>query len=543
MTLLLSLFTLVRAEDGAPSPVELLDKARSAIVAKDAAAARAAIDAAEAAAPGAQMPLPPGELGRIFFYRGVLAWQAGDRQKAALDWWRKTRVIAPDFVPDAEALPDTDAQDVYYALSAEFSAREMVTLDLPEDTGDAVIWVSGRRAEPTDSVYVGRHFLQVRCAEGQLVGSWYDFGGPPRDYLAGCSGQKLVSSRPLSDKERKEAERAEKEAAKAATVAAKQAEKDAATKAVADAKLAAVAAQRAEKDAAAKAIEDAKLAVAAKKAEADAATVKKTDALAAKAAEDAKLAAAAQQAEKAAAARATEDAKLAAAAQQAEEAAAAKAAEDAKLAAAQKAEKAAAARATEDAKLAAAAQQAEKAAAAKAAEDAKLDTAAKKADAEAAKSDEDAQRAAAARKAEALAAKDAEDARRAAAARKAEALAAKKTNDAKLAEAPTEPSARSSRALGWSLMAAGGGLVAGGAAVSWLVVEPAWAQADAANQDPGSITREDALALASRFDAGRYAAIGLLAGGAVALGTGVVIGPLEARVTWVPGQMGLAGRW
>ena len=57
------------------------------------------------------------------------------------------------------------------------------------------------------------------------------------------------------------------------------------------------------------------------------------------------------------------------------------------------------------------------------------------------------------------------------------------------------------------------------------------------------LTREDALALASRFDAGRYAAIGLLAGGAVALGTGVVIGPLEARVTWIPGQMGLAGRW
>ena len=92
-------------------------------------------------------------------------------------------------------------------------------------------------------------------------------------------------------------------------------------------------------------------------------------------------------------------------------------------------------------------------------------------------------------------------------------------------------------------MAAGGGLVAGGAAVSWLVVEPAWAQADAANQDPGSITRDDALALATRFDAGRYTAIGLLAGGAVALGTGVVLGPLEARVTWVPGQVGLTGRW
>ena len=481
MTLLLALSTPAHAEDSAPSPVEFLDKARTAIVAKDAAAARAAIDAAEAAAPGAQMPLPPSELGRIFFYRGVLAWQAGDREKGALDWWRKTRVIAPDFVPDAEALPDTDAQDVYYALSAEFSAREMVTLDLPEDPGDAVIWVSGRRAEPTDSVFVGRHFIQVRCAEGQLVGSWYDFGGPPRDYLAGCSGQKLVSSKPLSEKEKKEAERAEKEAAKAAAAAAKQAEKDAAAKAAADAKLAA---KKAEADAA-KAAEAAKLAAAAaKKSEADAA---------AKAAEDAKLVAA-KKSESDAAAKAAEDAKLAAA-KKSEADAAAKSAEDAKLAAAKKSEADAAAKAAEDAKLAAA-KKAEVDAAAKAAEDAKL-----------------------------------------AAAKKAEgAVAAEVTK-------PSSPSARNSRALGWSLMAAGGGLVAGGAAVSWLVVEPAWSQADAANQDPGSITREDALALASRFDAGRYTAIGLLAGGAVALGTGVVLGPLEARVTWVPGQVGLTGRW
>ncbi len=470
MTLLLALFSLAQADDGDPSPIELLDKARTAIVAKDTAAARAAIDAAEAAAPRAQMPLPASELGRIFFYRGVLAWQAGDREKGALDWWRKTRVLAPDFVPDSEALPDTDAQDVYYALSAEFSAREMVTLELPEDTGDAVIWVSGRRAEPTDSVFVGRHFIQVRCAEGQLVGSWYDFGGPPRDYLAGCSGQKLVSSKPMTEKEKKEAERAEKEAAKAAAAAAKKAEKDAAAKAAADAKLAA-----------AKAAEDAKAA-----------------ALAAKQAEDAKLAAA----------------------KKAEADAAAKQAEDAKLAAAKKAEAEAAAKAAEDAKLAAA-----KKAEADAAADAERDAVAKKAEAAAAE---------AAKKAEADA-KAAEEARLAAA-KKAEKDAAAPTK-------PADPSVRNSRALGWSLMAAGGGLVAGGAAVSWLVVEPAWAQADAANQDPGSITREDALALASRFDAGRYTAIGLLAGGAVALGTGVVLGPLEARVTWVPGQVGLAGRW
>lgn len=100
----------------------------------------------------------------------------------------------------------------------------------------------------------------------------------------------------------------------------------------------------------------------------------------------------------------------------------------------------------------------------------------------------------------------------------------------------------SRRVAAWSLLGGGTALLGGGAAVSFLVVDPAFDAIADANAAPGSVTRAEADRLESRFGQGRAAALLLLGGGVAALGTGVVLGPIDA--VWVaPGGVGLAGRW
>ncbi|MFZ5481677.1 MAG: hypothetical protein ACOZNI_33245, partial [Myxococcota bacterium] len=212
--------------------------ARTAILAKDWKAAKAALDAAEAAAPSNELLIQEKDLARLFFFRGLVEWRAGDKDKAALDWWREAIALSPAYEPEADVLPESDGQDVYYALMGEVKAKEQITLNLPEDPGDVVLFVDGRRMEPFDAVIVGQHFVQMRCGEGNVVGSWWTFGPPPPDYLSLCAGtpypeQKGARKAPkakdqVSKKAQKEAEKAEKErlAIEAAAMAAVQRERE-----------------------------------------------------------------------------------------------------------------------------------------------------------------------------------------------------------------------------------------------------------------------------------------------------------------------------
>lgn len=172
-----------------PTVAVLVADAKKAILAKDYKGAEKLLDQAEAAAPTSPTLVMQVDLARIPFYRGLIEYRVGDKDTKALNLWRDAIVLMPDFQPEKDVLPETDGQDVFYALAEEAKgSREQISLGLPEDPGDASIFVSGKPRESFDTIYTGRHFVQIRCAEGNVVGAWYTYGPPPPDYLVLCSG-------------------------------------------------------------------------------------------------------------------------------------------------------------------------------------------------------------------------------------------------------------------------------------------------------------------------------------------------------------------
>ena len=385
--------------------VAIVQQAREALLAKDYKTAKTLLTAAEAAAPTSSSPLAEADLAKLHFFRGLVEWRSGDKDKAALDHWRRVLIISPQFEPDPALLPEVDAQDVMYALRGEVRNYDQFPTGLPEDSGDALIFIDGKRMAAEDMLIKGRHLVQIRCEGGEFAGSWYDYGAPPVDYLVLCSGGQLGGKPdPKAEKARIEAEK---------------------RKTLADAKVA----EKAKADAEKKALADQALAA------------KSTD----KAATD-----------KAAADKATAD-----------KAAADKAAAD----------KALAAKSTDKAA-------ADKAAADKAAAD--------------------------------------------------KALAA---STAKV----TRPSGPDLPAI--ILMSAGGGLLLGGAAMNFTVVEPAYAAISEANASPGSMSRDSATAWEGRFDIGRYSTMAMVGGGVALLGAGVVLQVIDAPVMILPNGVVVSGRW
>ena len=427
MSLILLLFAAGWAQDF--GYVAIVQQAREAILAKDYKTAKTLLTAAEAAAPTSSSPLAEADLAKLHFFRGLVEWRSGDKDKAALDHWRRVLTISPQFEPDPALLPEIDAQDVLYALRGEVRNYDQFPTGLPDDAGDALIFIDGKRMAPEDMLIKGRHLVQIRCEGGEFAGSWYDYGPPPVDYLILCSGGVLGGKLdPKADKARIEAEK---------------------RKALADAKLA----EKAKADADKKALADAKIA---EKAKAD---------------EDKKAAA-----DKALAAKSTDKAA-------AEKLAAEKLAADAALAA-KSGDKASAD------KLAA-----DKVAAEKAAADKAL------------------------------------------AADKAAADKALAASTAKV----TRPSGPNVPAL--VLMSAGGGLLIGGAAMNFTVVEPAYAAISEANAAPGSMSRDAATAWEGRFDIGRYSTMAMVGGGVALLGAGVVLQVIDAPVMILPNGIVVSGRW
>ena len=298
MSVILALVMAAHAQDF--GYVAIMAQAREALLAKDYKTARTLLTAADAAAPTSSSPLGEADIARLPFYRGLVEWRAGDRDKAALDWWRKVLVLSPQFEPDPTLLPEADAQDVLYALRGEVRNYTQSASGIPEDNDEAVIFIDGKRLGAEDMLTAGRHLVQVRCGEAGFEGAWYEFGAAPTDYLALCNGGSLSSAVATAVDP--------KAAAKAAAAKAAEERKAAAEKAAAD-KAAAVrakaeekAAQEAEKKAlAAKAVADKE---AAAKAAAEKAAADKTGAE--KAVAD-KAAADKAAAEKAAAAKAAVD--------------------------------------------------------------------------------------------------------------------------------------------------------------------------------------------------------------------------------------------
>lgn len=163
-----------------------LDEARAAVLAEEWSTARARLDAAEALAPEAATPLPQDRIGQVWFLRGAVEWRTGRRDLAFANW-RVALAMAPDLQPDPAVLPDAADQDVVHALSEEVRSGTEVGLNIPSDTRGG-IFVDGRPREQGDSILLGNHLVQVRCDDGDVKGAFHDFGMPPPDYFALCSG-------------------------------------------------------------------------------------------------------------------------------------------------------------------------------------------------------------------------------------------------------------------------------------------------------------------------------------------------------------------
>lgn len=202
MSLILLLCSLLTAAAEEADFATQMTAAKTAMTAKDWSVAIKALEAAEDAAPTSPALISNADLARIYFLHGVILYRQASSIDAAMPWWRKSLAIAPDFSPDKEFLPEQDAQDVFYALSEEQKSKDQVVLMLPEDPGDVMIFFDGKRYESSDSVYIGNHFVQLRCSEGNLVGSWYTLGSPPPDWLVLCTGGSYPS--PDSSKKTKE---------------------------------------------------------------------------------------------------------------------------------------------------------------------------------------------------------------------------------------------------------------------------------------------------------------------------------------------------
>ena len=192
MSLILALVVAAHAQDF--GYVAIMAQARQALIAKDYKTAKTLLTAAEAAAPTSSSPLAQSDIAQLPFYRGLVEWRSGDRDKAALDWWRRVLVVSPQFEPDIELLPEADAQDVLYALRGEVRNYQQSPTGLPDEAEDVLVFIDGKRLAPEDMLTFGRHLVQVRCTDGNFEGAWYEYGKPPADYLTVCNGGSLASS-------------------------------------------------------------------------------------------------------------------------------------------------------------------------------------------------------------------------------------------------------------------------------------------------------------------------------------------------------------
>ena len=457
--------TAARAEDA--TFLQALDSAKAKLASKDYRGAERTLDDAKDAAPQSGQLILSEDLSRMLFYRGVAEWYGGDRDKAALDAWRATAVLNPAYQPDAAVLPETEAQDAFYAIVSEVKGYTEAQLNIPEDTGDSMLFIDGTRKEVGDTVRVGEHFVQLRCGEGNVVGAWYTFGVAPPDYTVLCSGGAYPGAKVRPVKKADKADKADKPEKTAAEVT--------------------------------------------------------TDASPAKAADE-KPAKEKPAPEKVAKEKAPEQAppeKAAAEKAQPEKAPPEKAEEVAKeKPPAEKPAKPPAEK-TPIEKTAAEKAPVEKTAAEKAPveKDPVEKTPVEKAPVEKAPVEKTAK----------------------AAPEKAD----KAVPDKAVPDKPAsdKPVAKSGGVAGYALMGAGAALLGSGAAVNFLVVNSAWNDGQRAIEAPSTVSPAEAQAIESRFNAGRWATIALLAGGAVSVGTGVVLGPLHTSWTLSPTGVGVHGTW
>lgn len=93
-----------------------------------------------------------------------------------------------------------------------------------------------------------------------------------------------------------------------------------------------------------------------------------------------------------------------------------------------------------------------------------------------------------------------------------------------------------------ALLSTGGALLVSGTVVNFAMVNPAYADIEAANAAPRSISRADADQLITRFDIARYTTLGLLGAGLATTGVSFFVdAPVRPVLGW--GVMGVAWQY
>ena len=149
-----------------------LTDAHAAILAKDYVTAKNLLDQVYEEAPDSTELLKADTLAQIWYLRGVSAHLQGIDP---LDHYRQALILAPEKGWDETLSTDEGAQDAFWAIKSEIMSRQIVSLYVPEQYGQAKLYVDGFERKPADFAYQGMHLAQVQCPEGEIFGKWTNF--------------------------------------------------------------------------------------------------------------------------------------------------------------------------------------------------------------------------------------------------------------------------------------------------------------------------------------------------------------------------------
>ena len=72
-------------------------------------------------------------LASISYYRGMMEYYAGDREKQTLDYWRDALVLDLGFEWDTSLVAEREPQYLFEAIRSEVESREVMASGIPDD--------------------------------------------------------------------------------------------------------------------------------------------------------------------------------------------------------------------------------------------------------------------------------------------------------------------------------------------------------------------------------------------------------------------------
>ncbi len=116
--------------------------------------------------------LTSSDISEIWYLRGVVQSLKGEDP---LESWRQTLIINLGQEWNADLVKDEALRDLFLALKTEVQNRKIVSVQHPEQYGQAKLYVDGFLRAPGDFVYQGEHFAQIECPKGDVHSKWTDF--------------------------------------------------------------------------------------------------------------------------------------------------------------------------------------------------------------------------------------------------------------------------------------------------------------------------------------------------------------------------------